>query len=337
MTSLFYKIRVFVFYVLLFVFPVHILLIKIKNFLYDHNLIKTSKSKPLVVSVGNISLGGTGKTPFTIALSRLLAKQGYRVGVAVRGHGRKNENNSFFVENQGWETAGDETILLKNNLGDIPIYVSKNRLVAANLLYSEKNCEIVVMDDAFQHRKIHRDIDIVLLAKETVDSKNKKLFPFGMLREPMINLKRADIIIGTKEGDNQGGKLVLGWKYKQELLMPNNETCSLEVLKNYNNILCLCAVGSPKSFEQTLEFLKINYKKSLHYPDHYPFTKKDILKLNTFIQDNGIDAVVCTEKDLIKLGQHKDLLKVPLGAVVIEHSLGKDIESAVLTKVQEVI
>lgn len=337
MTSIFYKIKVFVFSMLLFFFPIHILLIKIKNFLYDYNLIKPNKSKPVVISVGNISLGGTGKTPFTIALSRFLTKQGYRVGVTVRGHGRKNENNSFFVENQGWEIAGDETILLQNNLNDVPIYVSKNRFNAANFLYNEKNCEIIIMDDAFQHRKIHRDIDIVLLAKETIEKKNKKLFPFGMLREPIINLKRADIIIETKGGLNQDGKLVLNWKYKETLLMSNNETCSLGVLKNYNNILCLCAIGSPKNFEQTLEFLKIKYKKSLHYPDHYPFTKKDIQKLNAFIEKNNIDAVVCTEKDLVKLKQHKKHLKVPLGAIMVEHSLGKDIESAILAKIQEVI
>jgi len=337
MTSLFYKIKVFVFFTFLFLFPVHIILIRAKNFLYDHNLIKAKKSKPIVISVGNISLGGAGKTPFTIALSSFLKKQGYSVGVAVRGHGRKNEKDSFLMKDQGWDIAGDETILLQNNLGTIPIYVSKNKFDAANHLYNEKNCEIVIMDDAFQHRKIYRDIDIVLVAKETAESKNKKLFPYGQLREPIINLKRADMIIETKSSESKKGGFVLNWGYKQSLLMPDGETCSLGVLKGYNNILSLCAIGSPKSFEKTLGFLKINYKKSLHYPDHYPFTKKDIDKLNVFIKKNNIDAIVCTEKDLIKLKEYKQMLKVPLGAIMLDYSLGQDIEGAVLIKIKEIV
>ena len=106
-----------------------------------------------------------GKTPFTIALSKFLISKNYSVGIVVTGHGRKNNNfffgQSFLMENQSWEDAGDETVLLKNNLNDVPIYVSwrkKNKVHGANYLSEKNNCDIVILDDAFQHRKIYRDL-----------------------------------------------------------------------------------------------------------------------------------------------------------------------------------
>ena len=100
MTSVFYKIKVFVFYWFLFLFPIHVIFIRLKNFFYDYNLIKPKKTKPTIISIGNISLGGTGKTPFTIAIAKLLTRQGYKVGVSTRGHGRKNEGSSFLMKDK---------------------------------------------------------------------------------------------------------------------------------------------------------------------------------------------------------------------------------------------
>ena len=346
MTSVFYKIKVFVFYWFLFLFPIHVVFIWLKNFFYDYNLIKPKKTKPIIVSIGNVSLGGTGKTPFTIAIAKLLTQQGYKVGVSTRGHGRKNEKSSFLMKDKNWfvkdfykhwKVAGDETVLLKNNLENIPVYVSKNKTKAAESLYRKEGCDVVLLDDGFQHRKLYRDVDIVLFDH---NEKANKIFPYGVLREPIIGLKRADIIISTNMADNKEGVLALKWGYNDYLLVadsPENKAEKFEVLNQYSNILSLCAIGSPGGFQKTLESLKINFKESLVYPDHYPFKEKDIKKINSFVDNNKIDLILCTEKDLIKLKQYKEVLGAPLAAITINYSLSSDLERGVLDKIKEIV
>ena len=346
MTSVFYKIKVFVFYWFLFLFPIHVIFIRLKNFFYDYNLIKPKKTKPTIISIGNISLGGTGKTPFTIAIAKLLTHQGYKVGVSTRGHGRENEGSSFLMKDKNWfvkdfykhwRVAGDETVLLKNNLDNVPVYVSKNKTKAAENLYEKEGCDVVLLDDGFQHRKLYRDIDIVLFDHS---EKANKIFPYGALRESIIGLKRADIIISTNVVGNKEGGFALKWDYNDYLLVadnPKNKAEGFEVLNQYSNILSLCAIGSPASFQKTLESLKINYQQSLIYPDHYPFKEKDVKKINSFVKDNKIDLILCTEKDLIKLKQYKEALGAPLAAITINYSLSSSLEKGILDKIREMV
>ena len=347
MNSFYYGIKVWVLTAFLTLFPIHVFLIKIKNFLYDYNFWKAKKSKAKVISIGNLSLGGSGKTPFAIALSRFLVSKNYSVGIVTTGHGRNNNNfffgQSFLMESQSWEEAGDEAVLLKNNLEKVPIYVSwrkKNKAHAANYLFEKNNCDIVIFDDAFQHRKADRDIDIVLTSSET-SLGSQKIFPYGLLRESILGLKRADMVIETKgnlfnKNNGNQDRFVLHWNFNDYLLMPNDETCSISVLEKYNNILSLCAIGDPESFKKTLEFLKIDSKEFLVYPDHYPFKKRDIHKINQFINKNGVDAVLCTEKDLVKLKKYKKMIKIPVGAITINYSLNSEIEKEILLKIKEV-
>ena len=346
MTSVFYKIKVFVFYWFLFLFPIHVIFIRLKNFFYDYNLIKPKKTKPTIISIGNISLGGTGKTPFTIAIAKLLTHQGYKVGVSTRGHGRENEGSSFLMKDKNWfvkdfykhwRVAGDETVLLKNNLDNVPVYVSKNKTKAAENLYEKEGCDVVLLDDGFQHRQLYRDIDIVLFDHS---EKANKIFPYGALRESIIGLKRADIIISTNVVGNIECGFALKWDYNDYLLVadnPKNKAEDFEVLNQYSNILSLCAIGSPASFQKTLESLKINYQQSLIYPDHYPFKEKDVKKINSFVKDNKIDLILCTEKDLIKLKQYKEVLGAPLAAITINYSLSSSLEKGILDKIREMV
>ena len=179
--------------IVLFLLPIHLLFIKIKNYLYDKNIVSPTKVDATVISVGNISLGGAGKTPFTIALSNFLAQRGKSVGVLTRGYGRKS-GGDFLLKNHSVEEAGDETIVLKNNLSkSIPIYVSKNKILGANALAS-LGCEIIILDDAFQHRKIYRDIDVVLVNPDELQEKNKKFL--GIQRFNYITLRNNIKIFG---------------------------------------------------------------------------------------------------------------------------------------------
>lgn len=322
--------------IFLFFFPIHLLFIKIKNFAYDNNVLKPTIIDRTVISVGNISLGGSGKTPFTIALSNFLYKKGFSVGVITRGYGRKNSHDSFLLDQQSWEDCGDETLVLKNNLDpSIPIYVSKNKIFAAETL-AKMGCDIIILDDAFQHRKISRDIDIVLLTPDELVNKNKKTFPWGLLREPFYNIKRANMVITTKENlynEKKSKKytLSLNTKFQDELLCSiKNTNTNIESLSKINSLLSICAIGKPESFHNSLRSLKINPLKDLTYSDHYNFTKKDVDIIIDKIKKYSIKGIVCTEKDWVKLISFQDEIVIPIYAVRLNYSLNKDIEKTVL-------
>ena len=207
---------------LLFVFPIHLLFIFLKNLLYDLKIFKTRKVDAKVVSIGNIALGGTGKTPTTIAIANFLEKKGYAVGIVTRGHGRENISNSFLLKNHGWKECGDEVILLKNNTSsNTHIFVSLDKIYAAEQL-SKMGCDIVLLDDGFQHRRIHRDIDIVLLGPENQNKKWQLIYPYGLLREPYCYLRRADITISTKsnliKSTNRRSDYALSLEIKKEMI-----------------------------------------------------------------------------------------------------------------------
>ena len=249
------------------------------------------------------------------------------------------KDKNWFVKDfyKHWRVAGDETVLLKNNLDNVPVYVSKNKTKAAENLYEKEGCDVVLLDDGFQHRQLYRDIDIVLFDHS---EKANKIFPYGALRESIIGLKRADIIISTNVVGNKEGGFALKWDYNDYLLVadnPKNKAEDFEVLNQYSNILSLCAIGSPASFQKTLESLKINYQQSLIYPDHYPFKEKDVKKINSFVKDNKIDLILCTEKDLIKLKQYKEVLGAPLAAITINYSLSSSLEKGILDKIREMV
>ena len=176
------------------------------------------------------------------------------------------------------------------------------------------------------------DDDTELDSNEIIGNNEKlnRIFPYGGLRESVVGLRRADLIISTITDEHEDEKnLTLKWAYNDYLLIagtPENKTEELRSLEQYNNILSLCAIGTPENFQKTLKSLNIHYKQSLVYPDHYPFKEKDINKINAFIEKNKIDIILCTEKDLVKLKQHKKMLGVPLAAITINYSFSEGLE-----------
>jgi len=319
---------------ILFLFPIHLLFIKIKNYFYDKNIILPTKVGATVVSVGNISLGGTGKTPFVIALSNFLVQRGKSVGVLTRGHGRKNRGG-FLFNNHSVEKAGDETLVLKNNLSSsIPIYVSKNKILGSQKLAS-LGCDIIILDDAFQHRKIHRDIDVVLVGPDELKNKNKKTFPWGLLREPFYNIDRADIIITNKanlykESSTLKNSLSINIEFENEVLSINNRPTTINGLSKLKKIMSICAIGKPESFQKSLSKLNIQVVKELIYPDHYSFSAKDVSDFVSVVEKNKIEAIVCTEKDSVKLVLFKEKINVPVYVVRLKHRLNKDVQEKFL-------
>lgn len=322
--------------VFLFVFPIHLFFIKIKNLLYDFKVIKPVKISSKVISVGNVSLGGTGKTPITISIANFLQKKGLKVGIVSRGYGRKKSSNSFLVDNQHWTECGDEVVLLKNNLHtEIPIFVSNNKVFAAKKL-SKMGCNIIILDDGFQHRKIHRDIDIVLIGPQNQLKNRQLIYPYGLLREPLKNVKRADITIMTKKNIVKN-KSILNFDYaldlviKDEILSTSKNKLIKDLLKSSDN-LSVCSIGDPISFSKTLESLNINIKKRLIFPDHWSFSLQDVNKINKLASKYDLHNIICTEKDYIKLIDFKKSLNISLNSIVIKHNLSKEFEEDILCR-----
>ena len=330
------KIITFLVTVFLFVFPIHLFFIKIKNLLYDFKLIKPVKISSKVISVGNVSLGGTGKTPITISIANFLQKKGLKVGIVSRGYGRKKSSNSFLVDNQHWTECGDEVVLLKNNLHtEIPVFVSNNKVFAAKKL-SKMGCNIIILDDGFQHRKIHRDIDIVLIGPQNQLKNRQLIYPYGSLREPLKNVKRADITIMTKKNIVKN-KSILNFDYaldlviKDEILSTSKNKLIKDLLKSSDN-LSVCSIGDPISFSKTLESLNINIKKRLIFPDHWSFSLHDVKKINKLASKYDLHNIICTEKDYIKLIDFKKSLNISLNSIVIKHNLSKEFEEDILCR-----
>ena len=319
---------------LLFIFPIHLIFIFLKNFLYDFGVLKERKVDAKVISVGNIALGGTGKTPTTIAIANFLERNGYTVGIVTRGHGRDNISHSFLLKNQSWRECGDEVVIIKNNTSsNTRIFVSLNKFYATKQL-SKMGCNIVLLDDGFQHRKLGRDIDIVLLGPENQNKGCQLIYPYGLLREPLCYLKRADITISTKNNLIKGTGLksdhTIDLKIKEEVLS-SGSIKNIHSLSNKSGIVSVCSIGDPESFSKTLESININVDKKLVFPDHWPFSLHDVEKINRLAIKEGLEHIICTEKDFVKLIEFKNSLNIDVNAIILNHKLSKEIEEDILS------
>ncbi|MEW6088995.1 MAG: tetraacyldisaccharide 4'-kinase [bacterium] len=295
-----------------------------RKIFYFKGILETKRLPVPVISVGNITLGGTGKTPFIIWLAGFLKKEGYKTGILTRGYGRKNKHLTVVLsadnEITDYNTAGDEPLLIKNHVDkEIPVVIGPDRAKTGLLLYEKFRPEVVLLDDGFQHISIKRDLNIVLIDALNPFG-NFKVFPAGILREKTANLKRADIFLITKtdliskaEKDKIAGFLEIigpGTVIIESIFRPG-KFINLKTKEEYaveyvsqKRCAAFSGIGNPDSFLKTLakySILPIDY---VSYPDHYPFQGKDI---NAILEKNkNSDYLLTTEKDAIRLGNLDD-------------------------------
>jgi tetraacyldisaccharide 4'-kinase len=177
------------------------LAVGVRNFLYDNGLLRSNKLSCPVISIGNLTAGGTGKTPLTILLGRMLKEKGFRPAILSRGYGRQGVKSIGVVSNgssilMDHREAGDEPFLMSQLLPQVPVIVGASRFLAGKKAIEELGADILILDDGFQHRGLYRDIDIVLLGSSRPLG-NGRLLPGGSLRESPQALRRADIIVMT--------------------------------------------------------------------------------------------------------------------------------------------
>jgi len=293
---------------------------------------KVYHSNLKVISVGNITAGGTGKTPFTIFLAQKMKAAGIKVAVSHRGYKGNFENeNQIISDNDGLKAeafdAGDEALLLAEKLIGIPVIAGKNRTKSLQILTSEfPELEVVILDDSFQHLKVKHDHDFVIF-NQAGGIGNGFLLPAGILREPLSALKYADTIIYNGEGDipqylNKYQTRVLQGHYLPSGLFINNETeIDINQIKKAKLMLA-SGIGNPASFENTLHEMGLKWLEHIIYPDHYHYDQTVILKLNEQLKLNKPDYLLTTEKDYTKL--RKAEIRCPIVVLRIKFQLDKD-------------
>ncbi|HKD78690.1 MAG TPA: tetraacyldisaccharide 4'-kinase [Candidatus Angelobacter sp.] len=260
--------------------------VAVKNSLYDQGTLKARRLTQPVVSVGNLSVGGTGKTPFVIALGKLLQQRGIAFDVLSRGYGRSAAGIAVVDPQGSPQQFGDEPLLIARKLG-VPVIVGAERYQVGLLAEKEFATRVHLLDDGFQHRRLHRDFDIVLLPREDFRG---SLLPVGRLREPHSALRRADAIVAF-DPLRISGNPAQPW--------PALRTVKLSVA---GKAVAFCAIGRPRQFFDASRLQGQELAAEISFSDHHRYQRHDVERLLRLKRDTGADRFITTEKDLINLG-----------------------------------
>lgn len=296
----------------------------LRNYLYKKNILKSFKLDCPVVSVGNISVGGTGKTAVVDHLLTQLQSEGIKVGVVSRGYKGKYKHTSEVNLKTAHASYkfGDEVCMIKWKHPDVPIYVGKKRYNAgAELLKKYPETQLILADDAFQHLSLSRDLNICLL-DVTESSSNIKVLPFGRMREDFKSaIKRADVVLLTK-ANLATAKSFEDWQNTLSALNVNTPTYKVNFYNNkfinlqtkeqksqlQGRAVAFCGLAKPKVFIKALtDNPAINLIEALAYKDHMSYNKKHIKSLLRVKKELKADYFVTTAKDAIKLLKYTEL------------------------------
>jgi tetraacyldisaccharide 4'-kinase len=279
-----------------------------RNALYERRILRSRALQGPVVSVGNISAGGSGKTPFVILLGELLKTRGIRFDVLSRGYGRKTRG--VLLVNPGGRALefGDEPLLIARRL-QVPVVVGEDRYEAGRFAEASFGPQMHLLDDGFQHRGLARDFDIVLVTPE--DARDR-LLPSGRLREPLGALQRADAVVlasgAAAESFPLAGKRV--WRVRRGIAAPNVP----------QRPVVFCGIARPQNFLLQLRAAGIDPIAEALFRDHHAYLEKDVRDLLDLRERSEAGGFVTTEKDAVNLGGYVEALQ-PLVVVPVKMEL----------------
>ena len=301
--------------------------LNIKLAMYKLGVFKEKRLACKVISLGNITLGGTGKTPTARTVAIMISNMGYKVIILNRGY-RANWKKPVGIVSDGKEIymtayeAGDEAYLLAKQLPDIPVVIGKDRAISGQYVADNMDVDVIIMDDGYQHWQLARDMDIVLIDTLNMFG-NGSLLPRGTLREPLSHLRRADLFLLTKvdQSSEYSQKYV-----KDSLAKSNSKTpifSSIHKPRHFmeiaawdksdrGNVIALedmvgksaiafSAIGNPASFEQTISDLGVKLVETVRYPDHHDYGMMELQYVLERAMEKKADAIIITEKDAVKI------------------------------------
>ena len=314
-----------------------------RNTLYKKGIVRSSRLPVKVISIGNITTGGTGKTPLVEFSVKYIIESGRKVAVLSRGYGGDNSSQ------EGDGMVNDECLTLIENLQDIPVLAGRDRVKSGEKAINDFGVDCVVLDDGFQHLRLKRDLDVVV-----IDALNpfggENLIPRGSLREPLQNLERADLFIISH--CDQGNEQIIRSIYKKlDQINHSASVCEsihrpvhfdtiadgsileLEWLKG-KRVYALSAIGNPESFSNTLKGLGADLIKHKVFQDHHVYTEEEIEDVISAAQLLGADAIVVTQKDIVKIRKmnikNANILSL---RIEIEITRGVDLYKAAIDRV----
>jgi tetraacyldisaccharide 4'-kinase len=294
---------------------------------YRRGLLKTHRTDAAVISVGNLAAGGTGKTPCVEAICRLLLQEGLRPAVLSRGY-RGSLRGRAAVVSDGERVlldpgeAGDEPVLLARRLPGVPVLVGGDRRVTADLAVARFGAQVVVLDDGFQHLRLARDLDVVLLDARHPFG-NGHCLPRGLLRESPSALGAADLVLltRTRRAESQRTEAVRDSVRRYSRAVPvlptahaplavvdlrDGSVSPLETLRGLK-VLAFAGIGTPEAFFHELNELGARVLEAVPFPDHHRYSPEDLRQLENWARLMNAQAMVTTEKDAVRLQAHPPL------------------------------
>jgi len=313
-------------------------LIGARDWLYARGLLRSEALPCPVISIGNLTVGGTGKTPAVELAVRTLSDLGYRPAVVSRGYGRRTGGTQIVADATATrmepEAAGDEPFLLARRLPGVPVLVSGNRREGGRVAIERFGASAIVLDDGFQHRTLHKDLEVVMVRGENPWG-NGRLLPAGPLREPLTALTRAHLIIVTGARDRGDVRDVETAAAAHAAQIPvlaarytpiecwdavTKRAVGLETLSGAR-LLAFAGIGSPVAFERTLTDLGVAVDDFVAFPDHHWYSRHDIAKLHEQAAIDGVRGLVTTEKDWVRLRRFPLPATRPLYVVTVKLEL----------------
>ena len=306
--------------------PLFALIVKLRNKLFDKEIFRAESVDAKVVSVGNINIGGSGKTPLVIFLINLLKNEGKKVGVLSRGYGRKSKGYILVSDGKkiltDVESCGDE-ILLTAKECSVPSAVSEKRIDGAKKLISDQRVDTIVLDDAFQHRWIKRDVDLLICEQRFLispDFFDHYLLPAGSMREPFGSIERASAVIINRKFSQMReipddvkkyftNKKIFNVYYSAKGFVDIKRETEYNLSEfEGQKSLVVCGIANPYSFFTALRQTNVDTENYLIFRDHKYYTNKEVQRIRKMFYTTNSHSVVTTQKDAVKFSEYQNEL-----------------------------
>ncbi|MBL8149255.1 MAG: tetraacyldisaccharide 4'-kinase [Blastocatellia bacterium] len=299
---------------------VYQMIVGLRIALYEQSYIKPKQLSKVVISVGNITVGGTGKTPIVEFIASYLSEENMEVAILTRGYKRIDSSRRQVVVSDGisvkagFEEAGDEPFMLAAKLKNVKVIVNSNRFEAGHFAINEFGSDLLLLDDGFQHMQLRRDLNLLVLDATDLFG-GGEIVPFGRLREPIYSIKRADAIIVTRSDrefdrdllfnvlDGLGVNVPIIYSYHELTGLHDLFSKKPVAIRTLNRAKAgiVCAIGNPDLFVEDLQLYRTEIVSKQVFRDHHQYTQTDIDKVVNLASSSGASFLITTEKDAVKM------------------------------------